>query len=77
MKEDCPVIQVGYAVLNCLLYADDMVLIADLEDNLQSMFNKMFKWCSRWRLKVNMDKTKIMHFRKPRTGRTQYKFQYA
>ena len=54
---ECPVIQVGDAVLNCLLYADDMVLIADSEDNLQSMLYKMFEWCSRWRLMVNKDKT--------------------
>ena len=41
MKEECPVIQVGDAVLNCLLYADDMVLIADSEENLQRMVFKM------------------------------------
>ena len=58
-------------------YADDMVLIADSEDNLQSMLNKMFEWCSRWRIKVNKDKTKKVHFRRPRTGRAQNNFQYG
>ena len=77
MKEDFPVIQVGDAVLNCLLYTDDMVLIADSDDNLQSMLNKMFEWCSRWRLKVNKDKNKTMHFRKQITRRTQYNFQFG
>ena len=37
----------------------------------------IFKWCSRWRLKVNKDKTKLVHFRKPRIGRTQHNFQYG
>ena len=49
--------------LSILLYADDIALIAPDADSLQLMLDKLQDWCSRWRLTVNSDKTKIVHFR--------------
>ena len=46
-----------------LLYADDMVLIADSKSELQSVLNIMYQWCKKWRLRLNGNKTKIVHFR--------------
>ena len=45
------------------MYADDIALIDTDVDSLQLMLNKLHEWCSRWRLSVNSDKTKIVHFR--------------
>ena len=49
--------------LSILLYADDVALIAPDADSLQLMLDKLNEWCCKWRLTVNNDKTKIVHFR--------------
>ncbi len=49
--------------LNILLFADDIVLIADSPQSLQHMLDIMSKWCSKWRLNINIDKRKVVHFR--------------
>ena len=70
-------IQVGDIKLSILLYADDIVLMAENENNLQSMLNCVYQWCNKWRLAVNEDKTKIMHFRSSRSPRTEFVFTYG
>ena len=57
-----------------LLYADDIVLISENEENLQKMLNFVNEWCEKWQLNVNIEKTKIMHFRKKRKAKTNFKF---
>ena len=49
--------------LSLLLYADDVVLIAPSEASLQRMLDVLNDWCRKWRLVINRDKTKVMHFR--------------
>lgn len=49
--------------LATLLYADGMVLLSDSEHKLQEMLNIMSNWCKKWRIKVNVSKTNVMHFR--------------
>jgi hypothetical protein len=49
-----------------LLYADDMVILANSADDLQLGLNILCDYCNRWRLKVNTNKTKIMIFHKAR-----------
>ncbi len=49
--------------VSVLAYADDLVLIAENEADLQSLINILQNWCYKWRLCINVDKTKIMHFR--------------
>ncbi len=48
--------------VGALLYSDDIVLLAESESDLQSLLNIVYSWCSKWRLKINKDKTQIMHF---------------
>ena len=48
--------------LSILLYADDVAVIAPDVDFLQLMLDKLNEWCCKWRLTVNGDKTKIVHF---------------
>lgn len=47
-----------------LLYADDTILLAESPAHLQSQLNQFSDYCERWKLKVNVDKTKIMIFGK-------------
>ena len=67
----------GNVKLSILLYADDMVLIANNEVNLQAMLNKMHDWCVKWRLKVNESKSNIIHFRPPRHKQSEFIFKYG
>ena len=47
-----------------LLFADDMVLIGHSVSDLQASLNRLHDYCSKWGMKINIDKTDIMVFRK-------------
>ena len=51
---------VDIEVLNILLYADDIVLFAENEEDLQSLLFIVQIWCEKWRLQVNLAKTKFV-----------------
>ena len=59
-----------------LLYADDIVLLAESENDLQSLLNIVCSWCGRWRLRINKDKTQVVHFRK-RVLRSEFVFCFG
>jgi hypothetical protein len=48
--------------INCLLYADDLVLLAETREGLQKTLDTLDTYCSDWGLKVNQDKTKVIIF---------------
>ena len=48
--------------LSLLLYADDIVVLADSVKDLQRMMKAVEGFCRRWRLQVNMSKTKVVEF---------------
>ena len=60
--------------VSILLYADDIVFIAKTEEHLQEMLDTLHGWTCDWMLSVNLDKTKIIHFRKSSTARTEFLF---
>ena len=45
-----------------LLYADDLVIIAESEKDLQDMLHKLNEWCIKWSMQINPGKSKAMHF---------------
>ena len=45
--------------MNILLYADDIVLLAESEPDLQLLLFLVENWCKKWRLEVNLSKTNI------------------
>ena len=53
-----------------LLYANDIVIFSESEVNLQRILDTVHTWCSHWRLKININKTNIVHFRKQCQNRT-------
>ena len=77
LKINSPVMNVGNLQLNILLYADDMVVLGETEEALQSLLHKIYEWCNDWRLKVNESKTKIVHFRNASSDVTEFKFMYG
>lgn len=51
---------IGRQKIQCLLFADDVVLIAEEANELQQMIAILEKYTSKNKLKVNVEKTKIM-----------------
>ena len=49
---------------NCLMFADDLVLLSETSDGLQNCFDKLAQYCQKWGLTINMDKTKVVIFNK-------------
>ena len=47
-----------------LLFADDIVLIAKSAKDMQMLLNKMHSYCTERTLNVNINKTRVMIFRK-------------
>ena len=54
----------GMLKLFILLYADDIVIFSETPEDMQSSLNILHNYCNKWKLKVNIGKTKIMVFRK-------------
>ena len=46
-----------------LLFADDTLLLAETENELQYMLNKLCIYCKKWNIMVNTDKINIMVFK--------------
>ena len=63
-------------MVTALAYADDIVLMALTQAGLQTLLGIVERWCYKWRLSVNTDKTKVMHVRKKSVRETQYDFVY-
>jgi hypothetical protein len=67
-------IDVGSMMVSTLFYADAVVLISDSEINLQRMLDVVHEWCKRWRVLVNTNKSKCIHFRRGHTQRSEFIF---
>ena len=51
-----------YLKLFILLYADDTVILAESIDDMQNQINYFYDFCMKWRLKVNIEKSKVLIF---------------
>lgn len=58
--------------VSMLLYADDIVCIAKTEDELQLILDTLRDWCRRWRVLINTEKSKCIHFRRGRAACTNF-----
>ena len=63
-------------LINILLYADDIVLLAEKEEDLQFLLSIVESWCKKWRLEVNLSKTNIMHIRSKRKLQSKFVFLF-
>jgi hypothetical protein len=67
-------IPIGDHNLSILLYADDIVIMSDCEENLQIMLNTIYNWSYRNMIKFNEKKSNVIHFRKQRYDRSSSSF---
>lgn len=62
--------------LYLILFADDAVIFSDTREGLQLSIDRLHQYCDTWNLTVNVDKTKIMVFRKGGLLRQNEKWYY-
>ena len=48
--------------VNCLMYADDRLLMSETETCLHTILDRLGEYCDKWGMEVNRDKTKIIIF---------------
>lgn len=50
--------------LNCLLYADDLIILSRSKFGLQNCLDQLNNWCDSWKMEINLKKTEVMIFQK-------------
>lgn len=60
--DSCKPVKAGHTKIGCLMYADDVLILSQDAVGLQNSLNKLDAYCKKWRLKINIRKTKIMVF---------------
>ena len=63
-------------LLNILLYCDDIVLLADNEQDLQFLLTICENWSKKYRLEVNLGKTNVLHVRPKSRKQSPFLFCY-
>ncbi len=69
-------VNINDIIISILAFADDIVIIAQNEKELEDILHCVEKWCKKWRLKINVDKTNVVHFRGKSTKPTDYNFLF-
>ena len=77
IKSNCNGISLGNFDVHCLLYADDLVLLAETEEDLQCMLDTVLVWCRKWHMKINPKKSNVVHFRPQSYAKTSHEFKYG
>ena len=47
-----------------LLYTDEIVIFVNTQEQLQNSLDLLLEYCNKWKLTINVSKTKVMVFRK-------------
>ena len=58
-----------------MLYADDTIIMAENPYQLQLALNSLNDYCTTWKLKINISKSKIIRFTKRRTPNFRYEWK--
>ena len=60
VDDDTP--KLGNSCINCLMYADGLILISRSESGLQALLNRLGNYYRKRRMEVKLKKTKVMKF---------------
>ena len=77
ISEGCHGVSLSLTRIFTLLYADDLVLVAESKIELQRMINRLKSYCDMWNLKINLQKTKVVVFRNGGTLRSYENWFYG
>ena len=72
-----PILLPDSSYLNCLLYADDLLLIYNSAEGLQQSLDRLSKYCQDWLLKINPSKTKVIIFQNKSRKSTIVKYNFT
>lgn len=75
-SEECHPVTNFDSTLNCLMFADDIVLMSETADGLQNCINKLQVYSEQWKLALNTTKTKVIIFNAGGHKFTRFKFHY-
>ena len=67
--KSCSPVMLEELQINCLMYADDILLLSETEEGLKQCIDKLCLYNKKWRLNINESKTKIITFQNG--GRTK------
>ena len=67
-------VKFGDEKISILLYADDIVLLSSNEEDLQCMLDLLYEYCRSWKMLLNFNKSKIVHFRPKSFLQTAHEF---
>eukprot|EP00775_Hariotina_reticulata_P015185 gene15185-biopygen2136 len=70
-------VQLGPTLLQLLLYADDLALVASSPAALQQLLDSLAGFCQQYAMEVNVRKTEVVEFRRPRTRPTDWQWTFA
>ena len=62
MTNPCKPVHLNDTKINCLMYADDLILLSESEEGLQTCLNRLNEYNEKWDLKLNIKKTKVLIF---------------
>ena len=62
--DECDAVSLGDLKSNCLMYADDVIIVSQSEQGLQKCLNKLETYCEHWYLDININQTKSLVFNK-------------
>ena len=68
-------VRCGEVLLAIVVFADDIALLAETEQELQKMLDSLYSWCSTWCLFINSTKSKVVHFRPKSQTRSSFNFK--
>ena len=67
----------NFLKLLILMYADDTIILADSETNMQTALRALQQYCDKWKLEINCSKTKISIFSRGKINSSKYNFLYG
>ena len=75
-QNKCPGVVLGNQYLNCLMYADDLLVISPSPEELQQSLDVIHKHAHDWKLKVNTKKSNIIIFSGNGQNKNKINFKY-
>ena len=70
-------VDIGGKKVCLLLYAYDIVIIAENENDPQIQLDFINQWCKKWRLNINYNKSNVIHFRKRNDRQSNFVFLFG
>ena len=76
INHNCDPIELKELSLFLIMYADDMVIFSESIEGLQAILDTLYNYTEKWKLSVNINKTKIVVFRNAGILRDDEKWYY-